>query len=317
MLATSRRRAQGVFSLPRALPIVVFLLVALVGARPAAAQDVAPVDTSVRLALEPLPYKAGSYFPLTLMNGVDFLEPFLPVEAARQGDVGRIVLGSALPYALLVSAFAAAPWDIPTYMEIKRWKWVGVDDFDDNYPILFGLVAIGGLSALLPAPAEDAGGYSWQLRLDRLAVFGLAEGLANLEVEILKPVFDRTRPDGDKGSSRPSGHAATAFAAMAFASDTLRDWIRPEEEPELGLRIVEETATALPYLGAFYMALERVQHSKHFLSDTLLGGALGIFSTQMLYDWSFLRTELGGGWFEGFEISYEPGGFMLAWKKTF
>src|SRR5206468_2835063 len=132
---------------------------------------------------------------------------------------------------------------------ISRWGWAGVDQSQDNYPFLFGMVALAGLSSLLPAP-EDGVGYSLSLRLDRLAVFGLGVGLANAEVELLRPVYDRLRPiqfgSTRHGTSRPSGHTATAFAAAAFLSDVLRDTLRPEEETSVPLRIAEEVATALP-----------------------------------------------------------------------
>jgi membrane-associated phospholipid phosphatase len=201
---------------------------------------------------------------------------------------------------------------------ISRWPWAGVDDSQDNYPMLFSLVAISGLSALLPAP-EDGDGYSIRLRLDRLAVFGLGVGLANAEVELLKPIINRARPDepgARGGSSRPSGHATGAFAAAAFFSDILRDTLRPEEESNIGLRLLWEATSAVPYVGAFYVGLERVHHYKHFYSDTLLGAAIGVFTTQFFWEWSFLRTELSRDWAGSFELSYERG-FQLAWRVNF
>jgi hypothetical protein len=44
------------------------------------------------------------------------------------------------------------------------------------------------------------------------------------------------------------------------------------------------------------MALERVHARKHFLTDTLLGGAIGAFTMDMFYAWSFTRTELRRSW---------------------
>lgn len=298
------------------------LLLLLATSRTASGQEISPIDSTSNAQTIKLPlhsYKEGQTWPLTLVNGIDFLEPFVPVAAFERGDAGRIVLGTAMPYALLVSAFAAEGTDKGTLKEIDRrgWNWCGLDQSQDNYPFMFGLVALGGLSSFLPAPDEDQDGYSLTLRLDRLAVFGAAVGIANAEVEILKPVFDRVRPNGTSHASRPSGHAVTGFAAMAFMSDVLRDTFRPQDEPNLGLRALEETASVVPYLGAFYLALERVHGQKHFLTDTLLGGALGTFTTQMLDEWSFLRVELGSSWLASFELAYEPGGFQLAWRREF
>jgi membrane-associated phospholipid phosphatase len=132
-------------------------------------------------------------------------------------------------------------------------------------------------------------------------------GISSLETEILKPVFHRKRPDGDGFGSRPSGHATTAFAAMAFLSNIVRDTLRPQDEPNVGVRILKEVASAVPYLGAGYMALERVHSNKHFLTDTLLGGAIGAFTTNMFYAWSFTRREQGRSWLEHVSVRYNPG----------
>jgi len=266
-----------------------------------------------------LAYKPHEDFPFTLFEGTDFLEPFLPLAATRNGDVGRIVLDTALPYGLLATAFAARGTDQHTLRQIQRWGWAGIDDSKDNYPFLFGMVALSGLSLFLPAP-EDGDRYSIRLRIDRFAVFGLGVGLSNLEVEILKKVFNRPRPDepfSKGGASRPSGHAVTGFASAAFLSSVLRDTLRPEDEPNLGLRVLEEVGSALPYLGAFYLSLERVHHYKHFLSDTFLSGAIGIFTTKLFWDWAFLRSELGESWAGSFDVGYERGGFHVAWVVPF
>ncbi len=142
--------------------------------------------------------------------------------------------------------------------------------------------------------------------------------LTNLEVELLKPVFSRARPTGHSNASRPSGHAATAFASMAFLSNVLRDTVRPQDEENPIVRIFEEVGCALPYLGAFYVALERVHNRKHYLSDTLLGGAIGAFTTQILWNWAFLRTELGSSWMDGLSVACSGRrDFEIAWTFRF
>jgi membrane-associated phospholipid phosphatase len=284
------------------LAIVLVLLVA----RTARAQEL------------PNPYKPGETWPLTLVNGVDFLEPLAPAAAARTGDYGRIVLGTAIPYGLLISSFAIRGTDHDTITEIGRWSWAGVDQKQDNVPLLIGLGAIAAVSAFLPAPAEDAAGYSWRLRLDRISVFGIGIGLQALEVEILKDVFRRPRPDRNTTTSRPSGHASAAFASMAFLSDILRDTFRPQEESDIGLRILEETASAIPYLGGFYMAIERVHGRKHWLTDTLLGGAIGAFTMHMVYAESFTRVETKRGWLESVSLAYVEGrGLAIGFASRF
>jgi membrane-associated phospholipid phosphatase len=309
----------------RAVWLAAFVLVGPLAGR-ALAQDVAPVSTGAATDAAGaaaarkvvLGYKPGEWWPLSAFEGADLVEPFLPIAAASRGDWGRLTLNTALPYALLVSSFAFQSKDNGTLAEIGRWKWVGIDEASDNYPMLYGLVSLAGVTLLLPAP-EDGDGYSWHLRLDRALVFGLGIGIANLETELLKNVFDRVRPNGEGHASRPSGHASTAFAAMAFMSDVLRDTFRPEEAPNLGLRVVEEVGCAVPYLGAGYMALERVHAKKHYLTDTLLGGALGAFTMNLFYSWSFTRTEQGRSWLELASAGYnsEQKGFEVALRGDF
>ena len=137
-------------------------------------------------------YKSGEAWPGRNFQGLDFLEPLVPRVAVARGDVGRIVVNSALPYALLTSAFAAESTDQSTYKEIKRWGWVGIDQGQDNQPFLIGLLGLAGAS-ILPAH-EDASGYSWALRADRATVFALGVGISAAETAMLKPVFDRKRP---------------------------------------------------------------------------------------------------------------------------
>jgi hypothetical protein len=151
-------------------------------------------------------YKFGESWPRRNFEGLDFLEPLWPRVAVARGDVGRVVLNSALPYSLLTAAFAAESTDQSTLAEITRWNWVGIDQAQNNNPLLFGLLALAGASVFLPSP-EDGPGYSWALRLDRATVFALGVGTASLQTAILKPIFDRTRPNGTCCTSRPSGHA--------------------------------------------------------------------------------------------------------------
>jgi membrane-associated phospholipid phosphatase len=265
-----------------------------------------------------LEYKAGETWPWRIFEGLDFVEPFLPLAAASRGDVGRIVLNSALPYALLASGFALESTDQSTLAEIGRWKWVSLDEHQDNYPLLYGLIGLAAAGILLPAP-EDGTGYSWKLRLDRATVFALGLGTASLETELLKPVFHRTRPNGESFGSRPSGHVTTAFSAMAFLSNVLRDTLRPQEEPNVGLRVLKEVVSALPYLGAGYMALERVHGRDHFLSDTLLGAGLGALTMDAFYASSFTRTEQARSWLGPLSITYDPvrRGIEVAIRGTF
>lgn len=290
-----------------AVSIVAGLVVLFSHIPGARAQDTAPVSTASEAAAHRivLDYKGGEIYPLRNLEGLDFVEPFLPLTALERGDFGRIALNTAMPAALMASAFAFKRRDHDTLREIQRWKWAGVDQKADNYPMLFGLCALSGASMLLPSP-EDGDGYSFDLRLDRATVFALGMAAAQLEDVTLKPIFHRMRPNGSGYTSRPSGHVLTAAAASAFFADILRDTFHPQDESNLGLRVLEEIGCALPYLGAGYIALERVHGGKHYLTDTLLGGAIGAFTMHLFYSWSFNRIEQHVSWFDTASVSYNP-----------
>lgn len=158
---------------------------------------------------------------------------------------------------------------------------------------------------LLPSP-EDGDTYSWNLRLDRVTVFGLGMCTAAIEDALLKPIFHRMRPNNSGYTSRPSGHVLAASAASAFFADILRDTLHPQDEPDFGIRILKELACAVPYLGAGYIALERVHGGKHYLTDTLLAGAIGSLTMHLFYSWSFTRLEQHTSWFDTAYVNYNP-----------
>ncbi len=294
-----------------ALGAVIVVTACFTGAPEARAQDregTAPVSTAAQAAAARkivLEYKGGEIFPLRLFRGLDLLEPAVPFVATERGDWGRVLWNTAVPYTLAASAFAFRSQDRHIAREVHRWKWIGVDRNSDNEPMLFGLMALGAASLFLPSP-EDGEDYSWQLRADRMAVFAMGMLFTELETNILKRVIRRTRPDGSDNRSRPSGHSSATAAAMSFAADCLRDWIRPQDEPIFLHRVWKEAVCAAPYLAVGYMCLARVQMNKHYLTDTLLGAAIGAFTMHMLYSWSFLRDEQGSSWLQMASVGYNP-----------
>ncbi len=79
-------------------------------------------------------------------------------------------------------------------------------------------------------------------------------------VYVLKPVVDRQRPDGG-GQSFPSGHSASAFAGAAFL-ERRYGW----------------SYGAPAYAVATFVAYSRVESKRHWTSDVIAGGAIGIAS---------------------------------------
>ena len=123
-----------------------------------------------------------------------------------------------------------------------------------------------GLAALLAiAVLEPIEGVT----VARLAV--LAAIPANLAVEVLKRTLRRVRPDGNPdpvNSSFPSSHAANAVALAYVLGKRWRRW-------RIGL-----------WLLAALVAACRVYVNRHYASDVLAGGAIGLGSALAMTRWA-------------------------------
>ncbi len=80
-------------------------------------------------------------------------------------------------------------------------------------------------------------------------------------VETLKYTTRRERPDGSGKSSFPSGHAADTFA-FATALERHFNW----------------KFVVPAYVFASYVAMSRLPANRHWLSDVVMGSAVGIIS---------------------------------------
>jgi len=110
-------------------------------------------------------------------------------------------------------------------------------------------------SGLLVAAAHD----------DGTGVVQLAKAYASAMavVYVLKPLVDRQRPDGGS-QSFPSGHSASAFAGAAFL------------QMRYGWRY------GVPaYALAGFVAYSRVEAKRHWTSDVIVGGAIGVASNMV------------------------------------
>lgn len=97
---------------------------------------------------------------------------------------------------------------------------------------------------------------------DKQGALQLAEayGVTMAIVYVLKPIVDRQRPDGGS-ESFPSGHAASAFAGATFLQRRY-GW-----------------SYGVPaYAVATFVAYSRVESKRHWTSDVIAGGAIGIAS---------------------------------------
>jgi len=128
----------------------------------------------------------------------------------------------------------------------------------------------------LAAPSDDAtrGWFSNKLRGLETGVLALSmEGLVS---EALKSTTNRERPDGENERSLPSGHAGQAGAAATLAIANL-DY--------LGLSgWARGSATAVFYGAAAASGWGRVESERHYLSDSLVGFALGHYIARFVQE---------------------------------
>jgi len=97
----------------------------------------------------------------------------------------------------------------------------------------------------------------------------------NVIVESAKIAFNRTRPDGDHkraNSSFPSSHAANAFAIAWVLS---RRWRR---------------GMPLFLLVAAGVAMARMYLNRHYLSDVVIGSAVGWICAECVLRWQAARA---------------------------
>jgi undecaprenyl-diphosphatase len=134
------------------------------------------------------------------------------------------------------------------------------------------LVVVGTLLAIAVLDAAEG------VTVARVAL--VAAAVVNGVVEGLKRITDRTRPDGEHNpgnASFPSSHAANA---LAFAVLLSRRWPR---------------GAAAFWIGALFVAASRMYLNRHFLSDVVVGAALGAglaFAVAQAMHWRVARGAL-------------------------
>lgn len=132
-----------------------------------------------------------------------------------------------------------------------------VDDYLQFSPI----VAAYGLDALGYPSKTDLGNRTLILIKGELGMFGLTQ--------LMKRVIGQRRPDGSNYHSFPSGHTAQAFSAATFLSEEYQHRFKWMPYVAYG---------AASSVGAF-----RMVNNKHYISDVLVGAALGILTMKASY----------------------------------
>jgi hypothetical protein len=134
----------------------------------------------------------------------------------------------------------------------------------DALAIAFGAVPVilGGYDAF-----SGDGGQALEVTGESLAV-------TMALTQVLKVTVNRERPDGSSEDSFPSGHTSFSFAGATL----IARWIDARSEGPF------DWLGYLLYVPAAYVGVSRLEGDKHFLSDITFGAALGVLTTNLIWD---------------------------------
>jgi hypothetical protein len=156
------------------------------------------------------------------------------------------------------------------------------------------------LSMVSTAIAAPRGERPWDSKLGRLAVDHMGLLATQVSTGLIKEVSGRERPNGSNDQSFPSGHSSRSFSNVALAWRNL-DAIPMSGGARTGLKAGFEALAA----GT---AWARVEAGAHYLSDVLVGAALGNFVALLVHD-AFLPPAVGRR--PEVEVSLLPDGAMV------
>lgn len=104
--------------------------------------------------------------------------------------------------------------------------------------------------------------------------------------EYVKSIVKRTRPDGEDNRSFFSGHTSTTFAAATYLWHELDDfydnWNVTQNNSTLKSVFKISTLSAL-YGWAGFVGYSRIKDDKHYLSDVIVGAAVGTLISHFVY----------------------------------
>src|SRR5262245_8198633 len=170
------------------------------------------------------------------------------------GDLKRMFSKGSLSMGLAFAgtALVSAQWDRAAVGEFRELPSSNYR-LGNTYGALMTQVALGfGTFAVGKATGNN-----------RIAATGShlirAQIAAQVAVQGLQSTAGRSRPDGSNQRSSPSGHTASAFATATVL------------QRDFGWKV------GIPaYAVGAYVAASRMGSNKHFLSDVLIGAAIGI-----------------------------------------
>ena len=179
-------------------------------------------------------------------------------------------------------ATAIDDWD----QKISDWAIENTPVFGSNDAAIEAsdnLKSLTTVAMVGTAIAVPNGEGAWEWKPERVLLEFGAVQLNNLATSGLKSVTSRERPDGSDDRSFPSGHSSQAWARTTLACRNL------DQIPRLsnGWRVTLKTSFRVIAAGTSWA---RVEGGKHYLSDVLVGAALGNFVAIVVHD-AFLPAD--------------------------
>jgi membrane-associated phospholipid phosphatase len=108
----------------------------------------------------------------------------------------------------------------------------------------------------------------------------------HLATELVKNTVSRARPDDSDTKSFFSGHTSTAFVTSAYlyreTADAIDAWSAVSQSPTLRTGL-KAASFALLYGWASYVGYSRVAVNKHYVSDVVVGAAVGTLIGNLVY----------------------------------
>jgi membrane-associated phospholipid phosphatase len=194
----------------------------------------------------------------------------MSVDTARVAGIG------------MAAAFAAHPMDDDRLVRTSSTSALKVGNvggqFLTHLGFSFGTYAIGRMSGSSTVAAFGG---------DLLRAQILSQGV----VQAGKMLTTRTRPDGSNNHSLPSGHTASTFATATVI------------QRHFGWK-----AGVPAYAFGAYVAASRMGENRHYLSDVLMGAALGIAAGRTV------TVDVGGAKF-GLGVAPAAGGAAVTFTK--
>jgi undecaprenyl-diphosphatase len=155
-------------------------------------------------------------------------------------------------------------------------------NLEDNHSVTGSSTTTGDtLMVALAAASAGVAGWKWYDGDHAQALEVATESfvLTAVETSLIKSLRGRPRPHDGVATSFPGGHSSFSFAAATFLARTIWASADPAKES-----FWIDAAGWACYVPAALVALNRVETGRHYPSDVTAGAALGILTTNLVWN---------------------------------